>query len=82
MTIKLFSSKIDGRYIAYSSETEFLVQLGKGKKGSYKTRFSIVGNLERAVFHFNCINIGKGYKKRLLMSSCSTKPVLIKQTSE
>ena len=79
--ITLKSQQLDNRTIAYSSETDFLVQVGKGAKGSYKTRCTIKGNLGQAVFWYNCINIGYGYKKRLMMPSCSRKPVLARQSS-
>lgn len=72
---------LDGKYVGYTSETEFLVQVGKGK-GSYKTRYSFIGRLELALFYYRSINIGNGYKKRLLMPACSKKPVLARQISE
>lgn len=68
--------ELNGKRIAYSDQTEFLVQVGKGPKGSYKTSYSFTGNLPRAVMCYNAINIGNGYKKRLLMPSCSKNPVL------
>ncbi len=80
-TIKLKEHTLDGKRIAYSSETEFLVQVGRGTKGSYKTKYRIVGDLARAVMYYNGINIGNGYKKRLLMPSCTRKPVVEKQTA-
>lgn len=63
----LHTATLDGKHIAYSSETEFLVQVGRGR-GAYATRYSFKGNLGQAVFHYRCINIGNGYKKRLLMN--------------
>lgn len=74
--ITLHTSELNGKKIAYSSETEFLVQVGKGK-GSYKTRYSFRGKLAQAVFYFNSINIGNGYKKRLF-SPYMNKPTLAK----
>lgn len=71
--------ELNGKKIAYHSDTEFLVQVGKGS-GSYKTRYSFKGNLHQAVFYFNGINIGNGYKKRLVMPS-SPKPVIARQFS-
>jgi hypothetical protein len=59
--------ELDGKEIRYHSETVFYVQVGRGPKGSYKPRYSCVGNLGQMVFWYNCINIGRGYKKRLLM---------------
>lgn len=66
--------ELNGKKVAYHSETEFLVQVGKGKS-AYKTTYAFTGDLPKAVQYFNCINIGLGYKKRLLMPS-SPKPVL------
>lgn len=81
MTIELKTWTLDGKQIAGSSETEFLVQVGKGAKGSYRTRYAFKGNLGQAVMYYNGINIGNGYKKRLLMPSCSKRPVLAKAAS-
>lgn len=74
------SAELDGKKIGYSNQTEFLVQVGKGAKGSYKTKYRFVGNLGQAVLYYNGLNIGNGYKKRLLMPS-SKKSVLAKQSS-
>ena len=78
---RLITSSLDGKMIAYSSETEFLVQVGKKTKGAYKTSYRFVGDLPRAVFFFNSINIGLGFKKRLLMPSCTKKPVLARSAA-
>lgn len=75
---------LDGKQIAYASDpvngTEFLVQVGLGKKGSYKTRYKVVGNLGRSVLYYNAINIGRGYKKRLIAPSFN-KPLLARAWS-
>ena len=71
---------LDGLRVAYSSETEFLVQVGRGPRGSYTTRYRFVGNLPQAVLHYRAINIGRGYKKRLLAPSMN-KPLLARATS-
>lgn len=76
----LHTETLDGRRISYHDQTEFLVQVGKGKKGSYETKYRIVGNLSQAVFWYNGINIGNGYKKRLVAPSLN-KPVLAKESS-
>jgi hypothetical protein len=77
--MKLLTTELDGKMIGYHEDTEFLVQLGKGK-GGYKTRWSFKGNLYQAVMYYNALNVGYGYKKRLLMPS-SPKPVLAVQRS-
>ena len=79
--IKLLTATLDGKRIGYFSDTEFLIQLGKGPKGSYRTKRSIVGNLGQAVMHYNMLNVANGYKKRLLMPSCSKNPVVARQIS-
>jgi hypothetical protein len=79
--IKLLTATLDGKHIGYCSQTEFLIQLGKGPKGSYRTKRSIVGNLGQAIMHYNMLNVGNGYKKRLLMPSCSKNPVVAKTIS-
>lgn len=78
--ITLKTATLNGKHIGYSSETEFLVQISRWK-GSYKTRYRFVGNLGQAVFYYESINIGKGYNKRLLMPSCSKRPVLARLRS-
>ena len=77
--MKLLTTELNGKMIGYHEDTEFLVQIGKNK-GSYKTRWSFKGNLYQAVMYYNGLNVGYGYKKRLLMPS-SPKPVLAVQRS-
>lgn len=68
------------RRIAYTNKTQFLVEVGKGNKGSYKVRFNVIGDLGRAVMLYNGINVGNGYKKRLRAPSFN-KPILSRQGS-
>jgi hypothetical protein len=77
--MQLKQATLNGNRIAYHDSTEFLVQVGKGK-GSYKTRYRFVGSFVGAVTYYNAINIGNGYKKRLLAPSFN-KPVLARQAS-
>lgn len=80
MITKLHTVELDGKKVAFSSETEFLIQVGRGLKGSYKTKYRIVGAIHQAVLIYKGINIGNGYKKRLLAPSMN-KPVLAKASS-
>lgn len=80
MTVLLKTANLNNRPIAFTNETEFLVQLGRGKS-KYRTKYRIVGNLAQAVNYYNGLNVGYGYKKRLLMPSCSKRPVLARQFS-
>lgn len=81
--ITLKTATLDGERIAYCTDTEFLVKVGRDttkSRGSYKTKYRFVGNLGQAVMRYNAINVGNGYKKRLLMPS-SKNPVLARQFS-
>lgn len=80
MTIHIKYATLNKKQIAYTNETQFLVEVGKGSKGSYKIRFNVIGDLGKAVMLFNGINIGNGYKKRLRAPSFN-KPVLARQAS-
>jgi hypothetical protein len=73
--IELRQSILNGRRIDYSSETRFHVQVGKGKS-AYRTLAIFTGNLAGAVIHFNGINLGPDFKKRLLMEGGKPSPVL------
>lgn len=75
----IIHNELNGKKIAYTSETVFEVQIGRNK-GTYRTRYSIKGSLSQAVWYFNCINIGYGYKKRLVSWSLN-KPVLARAFS-
>ena len=68
------NATLDDKRICYTNDTEFLVQVGKGR-GSYSTRFRFTGDLEQAVFYYRCINIGNGYKKRLFSPSFNRKTI-------
>ncbi len=74
-SVSIKEATLDGRHIAYSSETKFLIQVGKGSKGSYKTRHTVIGNLAQALIYYTGINNHSGYKKRLYAPSMN-KPVL------
>ena len=60
-------------------ETKFLVQIGKGSKGSFKTKYSL-WNPKDALFWYLGVNIGYGYKKRIFVPSFN-KPTLIVERS-
>lgn len=78
--ITLKNDILDGKRIGYHSETLFLVQVGRYRKGSFKTRYTFTGELGRAVMFYNGINLGNGYKKRLIAPSFN-KPLLARQAS-
>ena len=74
--ISLKTATLNGHNIAYSTQTEFKVQVAS-PKGKYKTRYSFVGNLGQAVLYFNAINLGFGWRKRLAAPTLN-KPILAK----
>jgi hypothetical protein len=70
---------LDGKKIIYAETTKFEVQVGRWRN-AYQTRYTFVGNLHQAVMYYRGINIGNGYKKRLLAPSFN-KPVLARASS-
>lgn len=74
------SVELNGKQIEYTSNTTFVVQSGKGSS-SYDNRYTFTGDLHKAVFYYNCINIGNGYKKRLLMLAPDGRKVLARSFS-
>jgi hypothetical protein len=72
---------IDGKKIEYTDLTEFLVQVGFQSKGEYRIRHRTKGNPTQACLLYQGINIGNGYKKRLVMSSHKGETILAKASS-
>jgi hypothetical protein len=74
---------LDGKKIAWNDDPEngntFRVEVGKGR-GKYKTRYTFRGNLAEACKYYRCINIGLGYKKRLVCPEFN-KPTLARAFS-
>ena len=66
--------EIDGRKVSYTDGTKFEVQIGKNDS-SYKTLASYNGSPQRAMIHFNGLNVHSGYKKRLYSADMNI-PVL------
>lgn len=79
--IKLINIELDGRRLAFASNSEFHVQIGKGSKGSYRTLLKFQGDeFTRGFMYYRGINVGNGYKKRLVSWNMN-KPIICKQTS-
>lgn len=77
MDIELKTVTLDGKKLAYTNQTEFLVQIGKNRS-AYRTKWRFTGNIHQAVAYYRALNVGRGYKKRLLMPSAK-HPTLAKQ---
>jgi hypothetical protein len=73
------TATLDGKKIIYGDTTRFEVQVGRGNS-AYRTRYAFEGNLTQAVLYYRGINIGNGYKKRLVMPG-AVRPVLARQFS-
>ena len=61
-------------------EVIWRVQIGRYTKGAYKTRCSMT-NANQAIRYYHCINIGRGYKKRLVKLEGGKAVTIAKQTS-
>ena len=71
--------ELNGHRVAYTNQTVFLVELGKGR-GAYRKRWVFRGNLHQAVAYYKALNIGRGFKKRLRAPDFN-KPVLARAFS-
>lgn len=76
--MELPDSKKQKLGVSYNTDTEFLVQVGKGKKGSYRTKYTVVGQLGKAVALYSGINLAPGYKKRLLVPTAQI-PIIVQE---
>lgn len=70
---------LNRKRVAFTRDCVFEVQIGKGK-GKYSTRYRFTGDIKEALFWYAGINIGNGYKKRLVCWSLN-KPVLLRSFS-
>ena len=77
--IRFRTATFNNKKIAYTTQSLFLIQVGKNKS-TYKTQYTIKGDLQQALIYYNGINLGNGYKKRLVNYSLN-KPVLARQFS-
>lgn len=62
---------IDGKDYTYSQGDLWNVEVGKGS-GSYRTKYALA-TPNQAIFYFNAINIGRGFKKRLTLEQGGRK---------
>lgn len=64
-----------GQELTYTDKTVFLIQVGRGSKGAYSTKYRVTGKIRQACMYYEGINIGNGYKKRFLVEGVK-KPYL------
>lgn len=66
VTKEFYEYLLDGNPVIFHHTAIIEIQTGKGK-GRYKTKYQFnAAEFGRAIFQYNCINIGNGFKKRLL----------------
>lgn len=63
---KNWTFTLDGVTYSYKEDTPFYVQVGRWR-GAYITKWRFTGNFNRAYVHYWGLNVGNGYKKRLVM---------------
>ena len=75
-----YEYRFDDKRISFYKDNVVKVQIGRDKS-SYKDRWSFAAkDFAQAVFYYNSLNIGKGYKKRLWCDNLN-KPLLARQFS-
>lgn len=74
----LHTAMLDDRSLAYTSETVFRVQVGRGR-GAYRDKYRIVGDLAQAVLFYNGINCRAPYKARLYSDFMRPRPTLARK---
>lgn len=57
---------LNGKTLHGTTASKFQVQIGKDKS-KYENMYVFTGQFSVAVSYYNSINIGNGYKKRLLL---------------
>lgn len=68
-----YNYNFNGKNISFHEDSIIKVQIGKGSS-AYKESYSFsAADFSKAVMHYNCINIGNGYKKRLYCDSLNKK---------
>lgn len=73
----MVQAQIDGKIVHFTPQAKFRVEVGHGPKGSYKPRYSFTGNAAQACFYYRGINVGRGYKKRLVLQDVGQNPMVL-----
>ena len=71
---------IDGKEYSYSEGDTWSVEVGRWGKGSYRGRYNL-DTPQKAMWYFNAINIGRGYKKRLSLIQGEKRITVARQAS-
>ena len=71
---------IDGKEWIYGADDFWLVEVGKGPKGGYQSRYCME-TPHSGMWYYNCINIGNGHKKRLSLVTGGKKVTVARSAS-
>lgn len=64
-----------GKHFCWSVLSKFAVEIGRGSKGAYKTRL-LTNSAIHGVGYYQSVNIGLGYKKRLVQIDGTQRKIL------
>jgi hypothetical protein len=73
------TSLVNGNGVQYSTDTVFKVEVGKGKKSSYRTIREFTGDICNAVLCYRSTPAGDGYKKRLILTENGVSKIIVKE---
>ena len=76
----MLNINIDGKDWSYSAEDFWIVEVGKGPKGGYQSRYR-ADTPHRGMWYYSGINIGNGYKKRLSLITGGKKVTVARSAS-
>lgn len=79
--MKITTVSLNDKMVAYTDENIFRIEFAHGQKGRYRLQNQIKGDLPRAVMLYNMLNIGMGFRKRLVCRDFN-KTVIAKHVSE
>ncbi len=75
-----YQYELNGKEVVFSEHSIIEVQMGKNTS-NYKTHYEFQAkDFHLAIFYYNALNIGNGYKARLICKTLN-RPVLAKKVS-
>jgi hypothetical protein len=67
---------IDGKSHEFEDGDLWCVEVGRYTRGAYKSRYT-VETPQQGTFYYRCINLGNGYKKRLVLERANGQRIII-----
>lgn len=67
---------IDGKDYAFEQGDLWCVEVGRYARGAYRPRYT-VETPQQGTFYYRAINIGRGYKKRLVLERADGSRTLV-----